>query len=395
MRILLFLRDALPPSRVDVRVLFDRALRECGIDTDYVGSRHAHGTVPDGDTVCRGAMFEAAPPGKRPRWWRALAVLWRQAASYDLVIVRDQPLLGALILTYSRLRGRKTAYWMSFPIPLGDRTGARAHWQHGWPGRAAWVWSRGAIAEIVQRMLTLRVAQRVFVQSERMRDVIVRTGVPRERVDAVPMGVDSALLHALAADDPRAPVECCRIAYLGALTRARRLDVLLDALAEVLPRYPDARLMLVGGSDNPADVAWLRAHAARRRIDHALEIVPPRPMLEAWSLVRAAAVAVSPIPPGPLHDVSSPTKLVEYLALGVPVVASRIPDQEAVLRDCGGGICVDFDARQFAGALCTILQDVQNARAEARRAREKVLALRSYEVLAQGLAGRLRALAAG
>jgi glycosyltransferase involved in cell wall biosynthesis len=91
--------------------------------------------------------------------------------------------------------------------------------------------------------------------------------------------------------------------------------------------------------------------------------------------------------------VSSPTKVVEYLALGLPVVASDIPDQRRLLAECGGGRCVAFDATALAEALHAALADPHTGRTAAQRARAAVLARRGYDAIAARVASVLQSLA--
>jgi glycosyltransferase involved in cell wall biosynthesis len=113
------------------------------------------------------------------------------------------------------------------------------------------------------------------------------------------------------------------------------------------------------------------------------------PMREAWALAASADCGVSPIPPGPLFDVSSPTKLVEYLALGLPAVATRIPDQEKVLRESGAGLCVEFSATELARAIALVLGDPSGWRDLARNGRAYIADHRSYSALSELVAQRL------
>ena len=99
-----------------------------------------------------------------------------------------------------------------------------------------------------------------------------------------------------------------------------------------------------------------------------------------------AEVGLSPIPRGPLFDVSSPTKLVEYLALGIPSVANDIPDQAQVIDESGAGLCVPMQAPDFAEATLRLLGDPALAARLGQRGPDWVRANRSYDILARRVA---------
>jgi glycosyltransferase involved in cell wall biosynthesis len=395
MKLLMLMRDALPPTRVDVAVLFDRALRELGLSTDFAGPG------PDAVLPSSARCFDTGPRQRLASAWRLAHLAWREAQRHDIVIARDLPLASAAIALACAARRRPLVVWMSFPMPLGDRLAAQRHRAEGRRARALVVGARGSLAQWVQDCLVLPRAAHVFVQSDAMReDLLARVpGLARERVTAVPMGIDPAALPARAEGgatgriDPAAhPREGYGLVYLGSLDPARRLDVLIEALVLLCERGWTVRLSLIGPAPRPEDLLALKAVARRAGVADRVEFTGPLPMAQAWDRVAAADVALAAVPPGPLHDVSSPTKVVEYLALGVPVVASRIPDQASLLAACGGGECADFDAASFAAAIERVLRAGPAARAAAIDARERVLALRAYPLLAQQVAAVLRGL---
>ena len=78
-------------------------------------------------------------------------------------------------------------------------------------------------------------------------------------------------------------------------------------------------------------------------------------MHEGWRYVRAAELGLSPIPRGFLLDCGSPTKVPEYLALGIPVVCNDNPDQEQVIKKSGAGLCVPYSPENFASAIIKML----------------------------------------
>jgi glycosyltransferase involved in cell wall biosynthesis len=391
-KLLMFLRDPLPAARVDVAVLFDRELRQRGVHTDYVGRDGASlspGSAQPSLAVV-GRMYATAS-GPVDALLNELICAWRCSPAYTAVIVRDKPLVGGVILALARLRRVPGAYWMSFPMPLGDRVGAASHLAAGRWARGLVVWIRGWLAEVALRYVTLPLSRHVFVQSQAMR-ASLSPRISGERVTVVPMGVDTVRLAGQRLDAASgAASRPLTVVYLGSMDRARRLDVLLRAMRRVVDRIPASRLLLIGGAERSDDLECLRAQVAALGLQGAVSHVAPRPMEEAWALAGQATVGVSPIPPGPLFDVSSPTKVVEYLALGLPVVATNIPDQRALIQVCGGGLCVDFDEGELAQALLTVLEAPDHWRALALKAQPQVLKLRNYGDLAEAVRQRLNA----
>ena len=114
----------------------------------------------------------------------------------------------------------------------------------------------------------------------------------------------------------------------------------------------------------------------------------------ALDWVRQAELGLSPIPRGALFDVSSPTKVGEYLALGLPCVANDIPDQSWVLTSSGGGYCVKMEVPAFAHAVATLLDDPARARAMGACGQRWIRDHRSYEQLADEVASAYRTLLA-
>lgn len=114
-------------------------------------------------------------------------------------------------------------------------------------------------------------------------------------------------------------------------------------------------------------------------------------MYEGWRYVRTAAVGLSPIPRGYLLDVSSPTKVLEYLALGIPVVCNDNPDQERVIRESEAGICVLYSAEDFANAVIRMLCLDKNARDEMGiRGKDYVAHHRDYRLIGGNVANSYR-----
>jgi glycosyltransferase involved in cell wall biosynthesis len=135
------------------------------------------------------------------------------------------------------------------------------------------------------------------------------------------------------------------------LNAERRLEVLVDMLALLRSGGMNAKLLLVGHSENPRDRRLLEERAAQLNVTALVEFTGFLPHAEALRRVGEADIGISPIDRGPVFDVGSPTKMIEYMALGLPVVANDHPEQRFILSESRAGVCVPWGARHYARAV--------------------------------------------
>lgn len=399
MKILMSMPDVYPPQRPDVKALFGKYLAQAGLTTDLLSE-----AAPGVDVVAadwpagRAIVLRHRYRNRLLKLLEALAFyiagLVRHSRAVAAIQVRDQVFLSLFGLAVARWRGIKFCYWMSFPIPEGYLEVARSQSLASSPLRRLASLLRGKLGHQVLYRLVAPRADHVFVQSERMLEVLVERGVRRERMTAVTMGVDLARVREAAvvpANDHR--LSGCRpLLYLGAMDRTRRIDFLLHVLARVRLDIPKALLILAGSASEPGDMDWLRREAQRIGVASGVVWLGWLPTEQAWRYARSAEIGLSPIPPGPLYDVSSPTKGLEYMALGLPVVGNRIPDQEKVIGESGAGLVVDYEVAAFADAIVKLLLDPAMARAKGARGPAFIARERDYAVIADRVATVYRGL---
>jgi len=316
----------------------------------------------------------------------ALATARRQGL--DAIQVRDMPLLAAPGLIAARLSGLPFFYWMSFPVSEMEMRMASERGLHWGLAKYLMLSVRSRIGHFLLHKIVLPRADHVFVQSERMKAKLAAEGVAESRMTAVPMGIDADAFEGRWQPHDRSSFT---FAYLGTCEKARRVDFLFEVLARLRAEARDARLLLVGDAWLPSEKIWLRETAAKLGVAEAVTItgwvgsdVARRHLLEA-------DVAVSIVPPDPIFDVASPTKLVEYLALGLPVVANTHPDQLEVMTASGAGLLAPFEVGPFAAALARMADDRDATVAMAARGPAYVANYRSYDQIALRVASVYRA----
>lgn len=390
--VLFLVREPYPTSRPDVVTLFGKYLPRLGVRSTYVGElnlAHAGGDVPEwggGSTnLCLG--HGSSLRRQWGRFWHQMRVLWRVNSQEDVVVqVRDLALTAAFALALARVRGVPFSFWMSFPMTNAQiERGRRASWLSL---RERWFpLIQGGLGHVVLHAIVLRYADHVFVQSERMRVDVVAGGVRAERVSVVPMGFDDELLStALRQPRRERSAERPRVVYLGVLEQNRHSHLLLEIAERVREHYPNLLLELVGDAEDPDYGEWFRREISARQLGETVEVTGWVSREEAWERVRQADVGVSLYPRGALYDSASPTKVVESLALGVPMVVNDQPEQCAVITASGGGICVTGNPGEMALAIDSLLSGPTLIDAIAERGRRFVFTQRTYGAIAAKVA---------
>lgn len=195
----------------------------------------------------------------------------------------------------------------------------------------------------------------------------------------MPMGCRDAV--ASPAPPERETVE---LLYLGALDRVRRLDFLLRSFALALKSDPRLRLTFLGSAQREVDVESLRSLAAELGLGEAARFSPLVPRAEVAARIDGSDLGVSPLPPVPYFFMNSPTKLMESLGRGRPVVGTReTPEQKAILEASGGGIAVPFDESAFAAAIVSLSKDRERRLEAGRKGAAYMAVHRDYAILAK------------
>lgn len=286
-----------------------------------------------------------------PAWlWH----VWRNAREVrpDCILVRDLPLAPTALMV-GRMIGVPVHYDMAEVYPLG----MLSILPHELTLAIRVV--RATRAAFAVERVVLRGATTTFVVSEESRLRCIGLGVPAERV--VLVGNTPANAEALRAPSPTPPEDVRDLAgrpvaiFVGNLFADRGLDLAIDAMATVVKELPTAALVIVGEG---RDRARLEAQVARLNLRPQVRFLGWKHHSQQPAYLHHAQVGVLPYPSTPHTCTTLPNKIFDYIAAGLPVVATDIPPMRRIVTESDSGILTPAgDPVAFAGGLLRLFRD--------------------------------------
>ena len=259
--------------------------------------------------------------------------------------------------------------WSGAPL-IGDLQGCLAseladHGLLAADGRMA------ALVTAAERWL-LRRPDHILTSSEHGAGLLSRRGVARDRLTTLPDGVDVDMFRPRAPDPAQIRALGLGskrvIVFLGVLTEYQGVDALIEAMHTVVGHRPDVHLLLMG---YPNEERYRRL-VRTRGLCRSITVTGRVDYRQAASRLNLGELAV-----GPKRSLTEANgKLLNYMACGLPTVATDTPVNRAILGDAGVYAPVG-DTTALAARLLQLLSDPSAA-----AARGKALRRRAEEVYA-------------
>ncbi len=218
-----------------------------------------------------------------------------------------------------------------------------------------------------------RNASKVYAISQPLADFL-RTdwGVAADNITVLANGIDSALFLEIIA----APPAKFTIGYAGALVPYEGLDMLLRAVAQLRAGGSAISVVLIGdGSARASLEAMVRTLSLESVVEFTGKLSPEM----ARARIAACSLVCLPRRADRVCELVPPIKLVEAMAMGVPIV---VPDLPAFRAEAENDVTARFfragDVADLARAIADVQANPAAAQIRATEARRRVLAGRDW-----------------
>lgn len=283
-------------------------------------------------------------------FWLSLAVFFRRG--FDAIHAHNPPDTFVFIAMFYKMFGKRFVYDHHDLSP--EMYMARFH------GKGKPLVYR-ALVELEK--LSCRLADHVIVTNESYKKVAMdRARVPEERITIVRNGLElSRILVPVEPDPELSQMGKTVIGYVGVMGVQEGVDYLLRALNYLLRSLGrgDFFCVIVGFGDALED---LKALAQELALQNHVRFTGPIFGEKLCRLLAAADICVEPSPANPYTDHSTMLKIMEYMALGKPIVAFDLAEHRFTAR--GAAVYVTpNDEKAFARALAKLMDDPDRRKA--------------------------------
>ena len=149
------------------------------------------------------------------------------------------------------------------------------------------------------------------------------------------------------------------IIYEGGVSRKRGLDKFIFALQKVNELVTDVKFLVVGKILDTSDFEkWIGDYLEKQKLHETFEMIGWKPHEEVVNYINISDVGIILFQPTHYNNlIGLPIKLFEYMACGLPVVASNFPEISRVVKEADCGILVDpTDVDEIADAIIYMLE---------------------------------------
>lgn len=220
-------------------------------------------------------------------------------------------------------------------------------------------------ALLAAQRLAYRAAHVVVANAGAAAAQLGREGVPASKIRIIPNGVDC---DAFAPGASTAPPR--RVVMVANLREEKGHDTLIAAAPRVLAVHPEVKFLIVG--DGPLR-AMLTQRVSSLALEHSFEFAGERHDVPA--LLSTSDVFVLPS-----RSEASPNGVIEAMAAGLPIVASRVGGIPELVESGVSGVLIDPDRpATLADALIDVIERPAWARSLGRAARDRAVQRHGFD----------------
>ena len=232
-----------------------------------------------------------------------------------------------------------------------------------------------------------RNVDRILTLTPKLSDYVVRMGADRNKVQLLPLGVDTKRFN------PNGNTTAIRkdlglsekdklIVFVGTLFNFSGVDQYVEQMPSILEEIPEAKLLIVGGGELSEKLEKI---VVDRDLKDKVILTGLQPYEKVPAYINIADVCINPFQLNRITKDVLPSKVLQYLACGKPVIASLLPGLASIIPDESCGVKYSKDMREMVRDTINLLRNEDELRKLGQNGSEYVKRYHDLEGVAKHL----------
>jgi len=208
--------------------------------------------------------------------------------------------------------------------------------------------------------------------------------IPNSRMYPFTMGINPTYIKRR--KSPVQSLSKLKLVYVGTLVAERNIEKMLLAIKLVLERSPSSQIEVsfVGGRHN--DIKRLKKIAEGFNISDNIRFYGQIKRNNVYTVIGSHHIGISYIPHDHRFFDSSPTKLMEYIGIGLPVIATDcVLLQRKIVNETGAGLLCKDDPDDIAQKIIMLIQNIDYYSEKAVASYDYIIENYDYRLMSEKL----------
>jgi glycosyltransferase involved in cell wall biosynthesis len=241
-------------------------------------------------------------------------------------------------------------------------------------------WGKSAVAILLPFVQLIegasqRLANRLITTSYGFQDCLLKRGIPPEKITLVLNSADHHIFQYQPREYQRHDRKV-RLLYHGTVAHRFGLHTAIEAFALIHKQMPESTFQIYGLSYMSKYIEHLKSIIAREGLQDHVFLNPSEPLETIARVIGEADLGIVPYLSDPFMDIALSTKSFEYVSMGLPVVASRLPSITSIFGEESVAYYEAGNPHSLAKQVLALCADPERQRIQAESA------LRAYEGVA-------------
>jgi len=183
----------------------------------------------------------------------------------------------------------------------------------------------------LQEKVSSGLASVIITANSNFKENLLKRGAPADKITVVNNVADPKIFSRARYRQRRRQDDHFKLIYPGTIAPRYGLDIAIRALPLLVEEIPHLRLVIIGPQVDYADE--LATLAEELGVSDFVQFRPVLPVDEVPRQLIQADIGIYPALSNPHTDIATPTKVLEYAVMGIPIVASRLKVLQDLFTD--------------------------------------------------------------